>query len=324
MLSRIRRAITVAGIHGALAAGRRLPAPAIRTATNWMSVAAAHSPLARRLQTNIDLALGSGHCTSETIRRYFRRFGIASADALLIHGRGLAASGVCQRCTFGESVHHLDAAVARGRGVVIISPHLFGYEIAAGVINTRHKLVGLARAGKGSKAAIKNRWYEALGMETVIRPRGPLSFFSAWSCLEVVRDGHCLGITPDLIDLRHGVDVELFGRRVHLMPGAFAVALLTRAPVVSVYGFWKGDYPVLEFSEPRELQPSRTARGNKDFRSRLQAPMQDWCREFEAYVRSYPENWMFWLDKGWTQLLRAPVGQTFLPAHGPTKRKESA
>jgi len=291
-----------------------------------MSAAAARSPLAQRLQTNIDLALGAGHCTRDTIRRYFRRFGIAGADALIIHSRGLAASGVCQRCTFGASVRHLDDAVARGKGVVLISPHLFGYEIAAGVINTRHKLVGLARAGMGSKAAIKNRWYKALGMDTVNRPRGALSFFSAWSCLEVVRDGHCLGITPDLIDLRHGVGVELFGRRVHLMPGAFAVAMLTRAPVVSVYGAWNGDHPVLEFSEPRELQPSRSARGGKDFRDRLQEPMQQWCREFEAYVRRYPENWMFWLDKGWTHLLRASGSPhpTLSPGAERAHRKESA
>ena len=40
------------------------------------------------------------------------------------------------------------------------------------------------------------------------------------------------------------------------------------------------------------------------------AGLQDWCDKFEAYVRANPANWLFWMDKRWTRVIRSGAAVT--------------
>ena len=83
------------------------------------------------------------------------------------------------------------------------------------------------------------------------------------------------------------------------MPGMVVLAMRSGAPVVTAtYGDRVSARCRIVFSEPARFVPDTDPNGA------AQRGMQAWCDWFEAYLRQYPENWMFWLDKRWTRVLR--------------------
>lgn len=264
--------------------------------------------LRRQLIRNLTAA---GMDASEaTVRAYFRRLGLWVGHSLGVFAAGLDRSLAPTQFELDpETVHHLDEAVARGRGVVLAAPHLFGHEIGAALIHRRHPVTALVRPSKDAAwSAVKARWYgEALGLQTVLRPRKGSTAGDVAALLRVLRCGQVLGITPDLPTSRaSGLPVTLFGRIVHLSPGMIVLAARSGAPLVTVGGCWLPDPSVpgrergrVTFSPPLELP-----RGTRD--ETLRNGLQRWCDQFEQSLRRSPADWLFWLDKAWTRVLRQP------------------
>src|SRR4051794_1237933 len=159
-----RRWLLVKAIKGALSISRALPRTAIGNLTHLAAALAARSPLRQHLRLNMTLGLGARGVPSETLERYFQRLARWSAYSLLVYRRGLAGSTIGKHFHLGESVRHLDQAVARGRGVLVLGPHVFGHEIAAGIMGQRHKLAALVRAAPSGKEKLKKCWYAAVGL----------------------------------------------------------------------------------------------------------------------------------------------------------------
>src|SRR5262249_11406400 len=102
-----------------------------------------------------------------------------------------------------------------------------------------------------------------------------------------------------------GVPVQIFGREVFLSPGMAVLAMRAGAPLVPCWYQWiedpsakRDDRALMCFGEPIQL----SATGNRG--AAAHDAVQDWCRRHEAYLRDCPEDWMFWLDKRWTKVLR--------------------
>jgi lauroyl/myristoyl acyltransferase len=180
--------------------------------------------------------MGDDQVPRGAVNRYFRNFGALAALQARVFHRGFDAAHLHGFLGFGDSLQNLDEAVRQGRGVILVAPHLFGHELGAGLINLRHRVVALVRESSNSRRQlIKDRWYQALGLETVRRRRRTTAASDLQACLHVLRQGAILGITPDLIvDAAEGVSITMFGRTVYVKPG-FA-ALAARACVSNVGG----------------------------------------------------------------------------------------
>jgi len=253
----------------------------------------------------LTLGLGKGAVPAEAAGTWFRNLGRWFGWSMATYHHGFPHSGLPERMSFDSSIAHLDEAAARGRGVVLASPHQFCHEIGAAYINLRHPVVAVVREGKSpGRERMKRRWYEATGLGLVHRPRRSSIMADTFACLRVLRSGRLLAITPDVIvKPESGFPVRMFGRTVRLSPGLVVLAMKARAPLVTCYGRWKEDGRfVMSFTEPREFPPS----GDRE-RSTSEA-LQAWCRECEDFFREEPGNWMFWLDKRWSRALRAPEG----------------
>jgi KDO2-lipid IV(A) lauroyltransferase len=296
----LRRAATVAAMRGAILASRPLPPrTAIRLGTTLGVAAGAILPLRHRLRKNLELGLG--HVPPGVVTQYLRNLGLHAGWSLAIYHHGFWNSTVPDRLGFHESVANLDEAVARGRGVVLASPHLFCYESGAAYINGRHRVVAVARESQDrARQALKQRWYEAAGLQIAYRPRRASLLEDTTACLRVLKTGRILAITPDLIvPPPAGVRVRIFGRETYLPRGIVVLAARMRAPLVTVSAQWQQDGRLLiRFSRPIEYP--RTADRERTALEGLQA----WCRDFEEYLRANPADWMFWLDKRWTRVLR--------------------
>jgi len=297
-----RRAASLAAIRGALYATRRLPPRAVIALGAALGAAAGTIlPLRARLLTNLALGLGRDRVPPGAAQAYFRNLGRWFGWSMAIYHRGFWNSGVPPRIAFHESVVHLDAAVARGRGAILATPHQFCHEIGVAYISGRHKVVGLVRESKRPlRESMKRRWYEATGVEVMRRPRRSSVAADTFACLRVLKNGRLLAIAPDVIlPPAAAVPVRMFGRNVFLSPGMVVLAMRARVPLVTFYFHWERDGRLLlRFTEAVEYPATG------DRAQTAAEGLQAWCRQCEEYFRANPGNWMFWLDKGWTRVLR--------------------
>jgi lauroyl/myristoyl acyltransferase len=324
VLTSIRRRLTLKAIRGLLRLNRWLgPSGAQRAGRVVGGLAGWVGPLRRRLADNLRCA-GIAP-TEDVLDRYFDHFGTLVGWSLAVYQNSFEQSGLAGRFLFDESIRHLDDAVARGKGVVLASPHLFCHELAAAAINRRHPIMAIVRESKDAvRGEIKQHWYRATGIDTVFRARHSSLLADTFNYIRILREGKVLAITPDiLVEPSQGVPVSMFGRTVHLSPGIVQLAMRSGAALVTCLGDWHGvagggwrvageeaayshgprstvhgPRIVMSFGEPIVFPRSR----NRD--QTLRHGMQSWVSTIENYLRDHPANWLFWLDKRWTRQLR--------------------
>ena len=296
-----RRAVTQLAIRQTINMTAALPISAQRSIVRSLIAVAGSIPMLRsRVRENMRLALGHD-VPVQAAGLYFRHLGWFLSSSLSIYHHGLAATPLAEEIKFDSSIRVLDDAVAEGRGVVIISPHWSGHELAAAIINRRHPMAMLVRSAPTSERTIRKlKWYDALGAEIVLRPSHTSNFNDAVAYLKVLKRGKLLAITPDLLaDPEQGVDTRIFGRSARLHGGAFALANAAKAPMIRPSCQWQSDSSVVVTFD-RAPQTFDTS----DRDAAIHASLQDWCRWFEEKLRTNPENWLFWLDKRWSRFLR--------------------
>jgi lauroyl/myristoyl acyltransferase len=303
-LQQLRRAATQLAIRAAIYATAALPARLQQSGVRHLIGLAGHMPVLRRkVRERMHLALGDD-IPAGAERRYFEHVAWFLSSSLATFQRGLAATQVVDQVKLDPTISVLDDAFAEGRGVVLVVPHWSGHEIIGAVLARRHPMVMLVRqAPTPERSARKAKWYEALGVETVLRPRQSSAIKDAVAYLKVLKTGKMLAITPDLLaDATQGFEVTIFGRRTRMPGGTFALAIAAGAPMVRVSGYWQaGSDPIITLTFERA--PPYRRDGDRD--TVIQSCVQDWCRWFERELRTKPENWLFWLDKRWSRLLRA-------------------
>ena len=257
----------------------------------------------------MERGFGVERVTDEMVDEYFQRLGWYAAHALEIYHRGLNRSKVMEEIVFDESIRHVEAGLASGRGLVLAIPHVWGYGILLGAINARYPVTAITRESKDrGHTQVKSRWYnESLGVPTVVRSsREPHAVVIR--CLNAMGQGRCLGVTPDLMfSAAEGVQVQVFGRPAYLKAGLVAMAQQRGAAVIPVWPRWHaGDEGgegsvVVQFGE---AMPVPSANTQEDVHRR---GLQAWCDAFESWLEKEPGGWMFWLDKRWERALEAPV-----------------
>ncbi len=308
-LDGIRRRVTRRATVAALGASGVLGCKRLRSAGVALG-RFARLALRDRLVRNLRAA--GVDSSDATVGAYFRRFGLWAGHSL---GAFSAGIDTCLAPTQIEldpvTIHHIDDAVARGNGVVLATPHLFCHELAAALLHRRHPVTALVRESKDQGwGAIKHRWYgTALGLNTVARPRKGSVAGDMAAMLRVLRGGGVLGITPDVLTARgSGLPVQIFGRTVSLSPGMVLLGMRSGAAVITGRSHWIADPSCpgrervrMSFSEPMDLPES----GDRE--TILRAGLQRWCSAFEAELHRSPADWLFWLDKAWTKVLREPV-----------------
>ena len=307
----LRRDATRTAVRGGLRLAGRLGVERTRSFGNAVGRFAASVPALRgRLEGNLRAA-GMDH-GDETVRAYFRRFGFWIGHSLNVYAQGIERSGLTDQMELDpDTVRHLDEAVARGKGVVLASPHMFLHEMVAGLIHRRHPVTAVVRESKDPAwEQIKVRWYNtALGLETLYRPRRSSVAREIAAMLRVLRAGQVLAITPDVLTSpRTGVPVRLLARTVSLSPGMILLAMRAGAALVTGRYHWfrdpsapSGERLRVVVYEPLELAKT------SDLEAALRDGLQRWCVLFEAQLHGSPGDWLFWLDKGWTKVLRRPA-----------------
>jgi KDO2-lipid IV(A) lauroyltransferase len=197
-----------------------------------------------------------------------------------------------------EGLEHYLAAQSRGKGVLIVTGHLGAWELSS----FYHSLMG------HPMGMVIRRLDNRLLDEYVNRIRclhGNRVLHKddfARGLLTAMRAGETVGILMDTnMTPPQGVFVDFFGRAACTASGLARVALKTGAAVLPGFMLWepKEKKYVLHFGP--EIAFTRTGNAEAD----IQAATQQCASATEAWIRRYPDQWL-WIHRRWKT---RPAGQ---------------
>ncbi len=187
----------------------------------------------------------------------------------------------------------------RGKGLIIITPHLGAWEILASylVLCLDRPFSAIVQRQRYSpyNALFHSIRYEGAGVKVIYQDSG------ARPILTALRQNLPVGILGDLDMPRlNGAFVQFFGRPAYTPVGPAALARASGAGMVPIFIRWKPG-STGAFSSPRhhvhvlpEIDFVRTAHKQADILENTQR----WTRVIEGIVRAYPEQWI-WFHRRW-------------------------
>ena len=190
----------------------------------------------------------------------------------------------------GEEI--LAAALAKQKGVIVVSAHLGNWELALQYSPCYFQipLTGVAKKLRNSTLDRLVHKFRTRFGNRIIYKKGALPEMT-----QTLRQGKTLGLLMDISRRFDGVEVRFFDHRATATPAAAMLALRCKSPVVPVFSHHnrKGDL-VIKIERPIEIQ--RTG----DLRSDLQSNTQLITDRVEQAIRKNPEQWN-WILKRWKE-----------------------
>lgn len=207
-------------------------------------------------------------------RRAFQNYGRMLMDFLLLGG--LSREEIKQRVTH-DGREHLDAALKKGRGVIMAVPHMGSWDMAgsyAAALGYRVWAVAEKFPGSLDDAVVATR--QSFGMKVVTLGRAAVRTLT-----EALQSNGVVALVCDL-EQGPGVQVRFFGRSAIVPGGPAALALKNGAAVIPAaqYSTSPGHYHV-HLDAPLELSAGDTKEG----------VMQRVVSRFEDFIRERPDQW---------------------------------
>jgi len=202
--------------------------------------------------------------------------------------------------------NHLEAALARGRGAIVVSLHLGSWEHGIAAYNRSMGRMALlaealnppqlfdriakARGALGVQVIPLDIAGMRSGYQRTARVLGASALRDVY---RVLRNNGCVAIAMDRDIAGNGEPMEFFGRTAPIPVGVVELAIRTGAALVPIVLFRDGDrvrgevFPELHWDveAPREPEVRRVA--------------AEVLRLFEGVIRAHPDQWHV-LDPIWT------------------------
>lgn len=187
-----------------------------------------------------------------------------------------------------DGVEHLEAALARGRGAILLTAHLGNWEICG-------TLMGLS--GYPTTAITRAQSDSALTemLQRVRRTHGlnVVSVSDLRACIRVLKDNQCLGILGDLNTSSPAAFVQVFGRPAATYFGTAYLAHLSGAAILPIF-----DERLPDHSHRVRIGPPIPPAETGDRRHDLFLTTIRTQQVIEQEIRRRPTDW-FWLLQRW-------------------------
>src|SRR5215471_7172342 len=190
-----------------------------------------------------------------------------------------------------EGLEHFAGAIAQGHGVILFTGHVGAWELSSfGLSLFGHPLSFLVRRIDNPKIeAMIDRIRSGPGNRTIDKRS------AAREMLAILREGGTLGILVDLNTLgREAIFVDFFGIPAATTFIVAKLALRTGASVLPVFAPWDDDHKRFRLIIGAPLPVEHTGDEDEDVRQLTQR----YTRVVEAYVRRYPDQWL-WIHRRW-------------------------
>lgn len=184
-----------------------------------------------------------------------------------------------------------EAERAKGRGVLLLGPHLGNWEMGVFAYSALHdKLTYLARP-------LDNPLIEdfTVRLRTRFENRAIDKNNSVTKAMAILREGGILGVLPDVNVLhRDGVFVPFFGTLACTTSGVAMLAMRTGAMIVPMCCVWNKETEKYDVFYGKFIEPASTGDRHRDVYETTAA----FTAEMEKFIRAYPEQWL-WIHKRW-------------------------
>lgn len=184
-----------------------------------------------------------------------------------------------------------EAERAKGRGVLLLGPHLGNWEMGVFAYSALHdKLTYLARP-------LDNPLIENFTVQLRARfgNRAIDKNNSVTKAIAILREGGVLGVLPDVNVLhRDGVFVPFFGTLACTTSGVAMMAMRTGAMIVPMCCVWNKETEKYDVFYGKFIEPPSTGDRHRDVYETTAA----FTAEMEKFIRAYPEQWL-WIHKRW-------------------------
>jgi len=247
-----------------------------------------------RVIGNLSFAFGNEKDSKE-IRRLakeiFYHFTLTPLETLYLAANGIPFDRFLLNIRI-EGKEHLDAALARGKGVIALGAHLGSFTL----LGTRLAIEGypfnlIVNVGRFRKLWGRLAYYQGIvGQQTI--PLKPISA-SVKKSLNCLHRNEILYIVADEQQRRGGLPVPFFGQVAYTPPGPAIFSLKTGAPILPMFVLRDDELNrTLVIKSP--LQFERT----KDEKKDIERLTNQFTKTIEETVRQYPSQWA-WLNRRW-------------------------
>jgi phosphatidylinositol dimannoside acyltransferase len=238
----------------------------------WLSAAQRRAAL-----DNYAAALGREPGDPEVARvarRAFQNYGRMLMDFLLLGS--LSPAELIARMSI-DGRENLDAAVARGRGVIMAVPHMGSWDLAGsygGALGYRISAVAEKFPGSLNDAVVATR--QRFGLQVITLGRSAVRAIT-----EALQANRIVALLCDL-EQGPGVEVRFFGRRAVVPGGPASFAIKTGAALLPAcqYAVAPGRYHI-------HLEPALGV-GEAETKEVL---MQRVTGRFEEFIKERPDQW---------------------------------
>ncbi len=224
---------------------------------------------------------------SAQAREVFRNFGRYLVDFFFMYR--VNKQFVERNVTF-EGKENLDRAVARGKGIIILTAHIGNWEMGAAVLSEMgHKMTVIALPHKErSVNDLFNRQRMKHGVTIV-----PISV-AIRKCIEALRQGQMVALLGDRDFGSFGTPMTFLGRETHIPKGAAVFACKTGATILPAVVIPNGDGTFRTcFAEPI-IPPA----GKTDEKAAVRELVKKGAVAIEAIIRQVPTHWLMFRKFG--------------------------
>jgi len=194
-----------------------------------------------------------------------------------------------------EGAEHLDAAMADGRGVILLTAHAGNYELGGILLRARNLRIHAVYKPDRFQAVERLRESMRAQAGVVGLPVDGIGF-STLPLVKLLREGALVGMQGDRDFSLHGLPMPFCGREVPFPRGPWEVAAMTGAPIISSFFFTDENRRFhARFGAPIHIAGARGER-----LAAMEEGLRTYVAQLEALVQQYPSQWYcfypFWDD----------------------------
>ena len=202
---------------------------------------------------------------------------------------GLSASEVDHGFSY-QGFEHIQSSHARGKGTILVVPHVGGWEWAASWLDKvpKYQVTGVVEALDNDELRLwMEEWREAVGIQVL-----PLGQGLGGELARRLRANHVLCLMSDRNLGDGGVEVDFFGESTELPGGAATLALRTGATIVPVAVYHRGE------QNHAICEPPIVVERHGKMREDIKRITQNVAHVMEMQIRREPHQWLV-LQPNW-------------------------
>jgi len=183
---------------------------------------------------------------------------------------------------------NLVKALARGKGVICITPHLGNWELGGYVLASKGYPINILTLKEESQylSRYEERLRKKAGIKTITIDLKERPNFAVLEIIKRLRGSEIVAMVADRIYEGQGVEIDFFGKSTLFPAGAVQLALETGATIIPVF-------VVLEqkmkywgiIGEPILI------RMDMDKKEAVKQGVQEIAKRFEEIISRYPDQW---------------------------------